>query len=168
MVICTKKIIYHIFLHSRRVYELQNHQEDDNIAKSFLGLNIKKVRRQIMNRLTVVSLACFVMLVMVSVAFAQPCAEDIAEFCSDVKPGEGRISKCLDQHENQLSDKCKTRFEDVKQEVKEGYETCEDYIIIFCPWIRSGEGRILNCLEENKSHLSDECKDNISKAKSLK
>jgi hypothetical protein len=24
-----------------------------------------------------------------------PCAEDVAKFCKDVKPGEGRIARCL-------------------------------------------------------------------------
>jgi hypothetical protein len=38
-----------------------------------------------MNRVIVVALACFAMLVTASGAFAQPCAEDIAEFCGDVK-----------------------------------------------------------------------------------
>jgi hypothetical protein len=122
-----------------------------------------------MKRVVAVSVMCFMILVTASRAFAQPCADDIAEFCKDEKPGEGRISKCLDQHENQLSDKCKQHFEDVKQEVMEAYKTCEDDIIMFCPWIQSGEGRILKCLEENKSHLlSDDCRDNLSKARSLK
>jgi golgi apparatus protein 1 len=132
-----------------------------------MGLNIKKVRRQNMKSVVVASLACFVMLVMASGAFAQPCEDDIANFCKDVKPGQGRLSECLDQHKIDLSDKCRTRFEDVKQEFKEKYKECEDDIMIFCTWIQPGEGRLLNCLKENKSQLHDDCKDNVSRGKLL-
>jgi hypothetical protein len=138
------------------------------LCRGFIGLNIKKVRRENMKIVVVVSLACFVILVMAAGAFAQPCEEDIAKFCRDVKPGAGRLADCLDQHKMELSDKCKTRFEDVKQEFKGKYKTCEDDIIRFCTWIQPGEGRLLKCLKENKSNLlSDDCKENVSRGKLL-
>ena len=133
-----------------------------------MGLDIKKVRRQNMKSVVVVSLACLVMLVMVSGAFAQPCEDDIAKFCRDVKPGYGRLADCMDKHKIELSDKCRTRFEDIKQEFKEAYKTCEGDIMMFCSSIEPGEGRIMKCLKENKSHLmSDECKDNVTKGRLL-
>jgi hypothetical protein len=36
-----------------------------------------------------------------------PCMPDIKAFCKDVKPGEGRIVRCLKQHENELSEACR-------------------------------------------------------------
>jgi hypothetical protein len=121
-----------------------------------------------MKRVVVLSLACFVMIVMASGAFAQPCEEEIAKFCNDVKRGEGRILDCLDQYKIELSNKCKTYFEGVKQEFKEAYKSCENDIMTFCQWIQSGEGRILNCLKENESHLSDDCKDSIYRYNKVK
>lgn len=38
-----------------------------------------------------------------------PCAADVAKFCKDVKPGEGRIAACLKEHEKDLSQACKDR-----------------------------------------------------------
>ncbi|MBU2573744.1 MAG: cysteine rich repeat-containing protein [Elusimicrobia bacterium] len=38
-----------------------------------------------------------------------PCAEDTAKFCKDVKPGEGRITACLKEHEKELSQACLDR-----------------------------------------------------------
>lgn len=35
------------------------------------------------------------------------CKQDIARFCSQVPPGEGRIKACMKQHLPQLSEPCK-------------------------------------------------------------
>jgi hypothetical protein len=38
-----------------------------------------------------------------------PCAEDVAKFCKDVKPGKGNIAACLKEHEKELSKACSER-----------------------------------------------------------
>jgi len=40
-----------------------------------------------------------------------PCATDVQKFCKDVKPGEGRIIKCLQSHKSELSEACTSMFE---------------------------------------------------------
>ena len=35
------------------------------------------------------------------------CAEDVAKFCKDVKPGKGNIASCLKEHEKEVSQACK-------------------------------------------------------------
>ncbi|MCA1827181.1 MAG: hypothetical protein LC689_09625 [Myxococcales bacterium] len=42
-------------------------------------------------------------------AFARhhPCRADRMKLCKDVKPGEGRIKACLNDHQADLSPKCK-------------------------------------------------------------
>jgi hypothetical protein len=35
------------------------------------------------------------------------CKPDIARFCSQVRPGEGRIKACMKEHLQELSDPCK-------------------------------------------------------------
>lgn len=49
------------------------------------------------------------------VAFRKSCGNDVQRFCSNVPSGRGRLLKCLDQHENSLSDSCK-KFESALNE----------------------------------------------------
>ncbi len=39
------------------------------------------------------------------------CEDDVMMFCKDVKPGGGRIIRCLKEHENELSPDCKAKME---------------------------------------------------------
>jgi hypothetical protein len=41
------------------------------------------------------------------------CDNDINTYCSDVQPGEGRLVKCLDQHEKDVSGRCKEAIKQV-------------------------------------------------------
>jgi hypothetical protein len=40
-------------------------------------------------------------------AVLQACKPDIAHFCSQVPPGEGRIKACMKEHIHELSEPCK-------------------------------------------------------------
>jgi hypothetical protein len=44
---------------------------------------------------------------------ANECAADLAEHCSGVEAGEGRLLECLKANEAKLSDRCKGAFKDV-------------------------------------------------------
>jgi hypothetical protein len=44
---------------------------------------------------------------------ANECREDLKSYCSNVKPGEGRILDCLDKKKEVLSDRCKQAMSDV-------------------------------------------------------
>ena len=44
----------------------------------------------------------------------QACHDDMEQFCSEVKPGRGRIQNCLKQHEAQLADECRDKIEHFK------------------------------------------------------
>ena len=37
---------------------------------------------------------------------ANECLADIKEFCKDTAIGEGRIARCLDEHEDEVSERC--------------------------------------------------------------
>lgn len=43
--------------------------------------------------------------------FVQACKADEEKLCSDIKPGQGRITRCLKQHEGELSPECKEKME---------------------------------------------------------
>ena len=77
---------------------------------------------------------------------AGPCKDDIAKFCQGVQPGEGRITKCLQQNESQLSASCRE------------HTACLDDIEKFCAGIAPGGGKIMKCLKQNENSLSSQCK----------
>jgi hypothetical protein len=39
------------------------------------------------------------------------CHDDVQKFCKDVDPGEGRIVRCLEEHEKSLSERCRTTLD---------------------------------------------------------
>ena len=83
-------------------------------------------------------------------AFAEkgggPCKDDIAKLCQGVQPGEGRIIKCLQQNESQLSPGCKE------------HAACLDDIQKYCAGMAPGGGKIMQCLKKNENSLSSQCK----------
>jgi Cysteine rich repeat len=40
----------------------------------------------------------------------EACADDVQKLCKDVKPGGGRIVRCLKENEQQLSPECRDRL----------------------------------------------------------
>jgi hypothetical protein len=90
-----------------------------------------------------------------------PCADDFQKFCKDVQPGGGRIARCLKEHENDLSPACKKHIAEVKKQVSEFREACEDDVMKLCAGEKPGGGRIFRCLKEHESELSPECKQKV-------
>jgi hypothetical protein len=46
---------------------------------------------------------------------ANECRNDLKTFCSDVKPGEGRLINCIDKNMAKVSNRCKQAIKDVAQ-----------------------------------------------------
>jgi len=88
----------------------------------------------------------------------RPCADDVAKFCKGIQPGGGRIAKCLQENENNLSPACKERIAEVKEKIAEFRQACKDDVMNFCKDVKPGGGRILQCLKEHQNALSPECK----------
>ena len=91
-----------------------------------------------------------------------PCSGDVAKFCKDVQPGEGRIIKCLKEHEKELSPTCKQHVADMEKRLKETAQACQDDVMKFCKDVKSGEGRILRCLRAHQNELSPQCKERVT------
>jgi hypothetical protein len=87
------------------------------------------------------------------------CAGDITKFCNDVKPGGGRIAKCLKDHENELSGMCRDEIVEVQKRFREAAEVCHDDVLKFCKDVEPGAGRIAKCLRNHQNELSQECQE---------
>lgn len=116
---------------------------------------------------SVVFLVVFVMFVTALGALAQPCAQDAAKFCSKVKPGEGRMARCLDEHQAELSPACKKNRMEMKEAIKEVQKACKDEIPMYCGGPQSEESQVNACLWKNKDHLSRKCLGKVGEAERL-
>ena len=92
------------------------------------------------------------------------CEPDIKEYCSKVTPGEGRLLLCMAAHEDKISDTCFTTLLDAGDaieltvsSVKRAVLVCANEIESLCADVQAGEGRIAQCLLDNKAKLSDPC-----------
>ena len=82
----------------------------------------------------------------------KPCSADLKKFCADVKPGDGRIMACLDQHKQELSPGCNARLAKLTEEAKEVGSACYDDIMLYCSVIKPGKGKLIQCLEKQRSY----------------
>lgn len=87
-----------------------------------------------------------------------PCKADFEKFCKDVKPGEGRVAKCMKAHEKELSPACRDKIEADKEKAQEFKKACGLDADKFCKDIKPGHGRIIKCLKQNEAQLSAPCK----------
>ena len=46
---------------------------------------------------------------------ANECRDDLKTYCSDVKPGEGRLIDCIAKKKDAITDRCKNAIKDVSQ-----------------------------------------------------
>jgi hypothetical protein len=100
--------------------------------------------------------------VTISAAEEGPCDAAVKTFCSEVKPGGGRILACLKQHEKELSTSCKkyqVAIQKMTNSFREAFrEACSGDVREFCSSVKSEDELIAACLEEHKSELSESCK----------
>ena len=111
-----------------------------------------------------VSLACLV----AGIAFGQDvCGDDVQKFCANITPGAGRVERCLEEHQAQLSPTCQGHVETDKLKLKAGlaefWEACRGDVGQLCPGVASGGGRLLKCLSKNDYALSRSCLAEVTK-----
>ncbi len=95
----------------------------------------------------------------VETAGQRPCADEIENFCRDVKPGEGRLLQCLREHDSQLSAACRYKLAATTRRVEEARQVCGDDLRKFCAEVAPGGGRLLKCLKQHMKELSPECRE---------
>ena len=110
-----------------------------------------------------------------SAADQNPCTEDIAKFCKNIKPGQAALMDWLEEHEAQLSDACKdyeAKMGGARVESREAVSqqmrirtACRDDVAKFCNDVTSGSGGISTCLKKHESELSFACVDALKAAR---
>jgi hypothetical protein len=92
--------------------------------------------------------------------FGKACGTDVQEFCSNVEPGEGRVFRCLGEHQRELTATCKeetARLEEGRERVATLVRSCTADVESLCPGVPRAAGAVLACLGANESKLSSGC-----------
>ena len=97
------------------------------------------------------------------------CDADLKKFCGQVTPGEGRLVFCMMAHEDAISDQCfgamfdaADKIEFLVSDLMRAADTCAPDIEKLCSAVEPGEGRIAQCLIDNKEKVSPDCGAEIS------
>ena len=92
------------------------------------------------------------------------CSKEIRTYCSSVTPGEGRLVSCAKAHEDKLSSECIYAInragywlDFLARSIEYVATQCEADAVKFCPGVKLGKGRVLNCLRANQASLNKYC-----------
>jgi hypothetical protein len=92
------------------------------------------------------------------------CSKEIKMYCSSVTPGGGRLVSCAKAHEDKLSSECVYAINRAAYWVQFLSRTltyvatqCAVDALKYCPDVKLGEERVLNCLTANKAKLNKYC-----------
>ena len=92
------------------------------------------------------------------------CSMEIKTYCSSVTPGGGRLVSCAKAHEDKLSSECIYAINRARYWVQFLLRTvsyvatqCTADTLKYCPDVKLGEERVLNCLTANKAKLNKYC-----------
>lgn len=95
---------------------------------------------------------------------ATGCESELTNYCSQVTPGEGRILACLYAHEDKLSGQCEYALYDSAAQLERFVNAlsylvneCAEDLETTCASVEAGEGRLAQCLLENKANLQKRC-----------
>lgn len=103
------------------------------------------------------------LLVVSSFSFAEdltrtgPCEKDIKMFCKNVKPGKGRILRCMRQYETYLSTSCIDHISEVKEKTRLFIKACKNDTGKFCNNVEPGQGNVYRCLKQHREELAARC-----------
>ncbi len=90
-----------------------------------------------------------------------PCANDVKQFCAEIKPGGGRLETCLQRNREKVSPACSERLqalESQKEAVLEEFTAaCDVDVGRLCSEVKPGGGRKLACLFRHEDDLSGSC-----------
>ena len=92
------------------------------------------------------------------------CNTELARFCAEVTPGEGRLLACLYAYADKLSGHCEyalfnaaARLERAISAITYVVNECRAELESHCAGVDVGEGRVAQCLKDHASELSPGC-----------
>ena len=92
------------------------------------------------------------------------CSSELARYCAEVTPGEGRLLACLYAHGDKLAGQCDyalydaaVRLEQAVSAVSYVASGCRKELETYCATVELGEGRVAQCLNDHAGQLSPEC-----------
>jgi hypothetical protein len=98
----------------------------------------------------------------------QSCKSEAEKFCSTVTPGKGRLLMCALAHGDQLSGLCASAVFDAIAELggtisnmQLAVQACSADIESSCGSVEPGEGRVAQCLIDNKAKVSEPCREAV-------
>lgn len=96
------------------------------------------------------------------------CEKDVLKYCSTVTPGEGRLIMCALAHADKLSNACGGALFDAVLDLGDiisnaqiAASVCEADIEKSCGNVELGEGRVAQCLIDNKTEISNSCAEEV-------
>lgn len=107
-----------------------------------------------------------------NVPLADNCFEDRQKYCSNVPPGSARVIRCLESNREKLSLNCRATLFDEEQKFSENIDfqypmkqACLKEIDRFCKDVPHGNGRVIRCLQDNKTkkEFGKGCKEEVVK-----
>jgi len=92
------------------------------------------------------------------------CKTELETYCKDVTPGQRRVLACLYAYSDKLSSQCEYALYDAAAQLERAVAVlsylineCGDDAEKVCPNVMVGEGRIVQCLDQNRAKVSSRC-----------
>jgi len=90
------------------------------------------------------------------------CNDDVQKYCGQVKPGGGRLARCVKDNEKSFSPACQTEMEKKNKQAtgkrEELHEACKADAEKFCKDKADGRGGAIRCLHAHDKELSEDCR----------
>ena len=84
---------------------------------------------------------------------ADACKADAETLCKGVRPGQGRIMRCLAEHKDKVSSACNAKIAE-----EQARHPCMADMERLCKGVQPGQGRMVECMKKHEAELSPECK----------
>lgn len=92
------------------------------------------------------------------------CKTELETHCKGVTPGQQRVLACLYAYSDKLSSQCEYALYDAAAQLERAVAVltfliseCGDDAEKVCPNVQVGEGRIIECLDNNRAKVSNRC-----------
>jgi hypothetical protein len=99
------------------------------------------------------------------------CNTELARFCAEVTPDEGRLLACLYAHGDKLTKQCDyalysaaARLERAIGAITYVASECRAELETHCAEVDAGEGRVAQCLKDHAGELSPACGQALTEA----